>query len=1237
MKSKMIRLCGLVASALLFVAVAPAGRADEPAAKYSLSIVHHGKGSVSGGGSFAAGRKLTLKATASRGYVFAGWYSDAEFTTPLELGVDYRKTSVSYTVAEDASVYARFIPVKEDKATVSAEVAPEYETGAEIEPITLAVGGESLPSAAVTGLPSGLKFTAKALTIAAKGTTPEKSYAANTIYGVPKKSGIYTATATVTTAGKAKATANLRFVVQSPGEVVLNVFSTTKGCKASGTGVYAPGKVLTLKATAAKGYVFAGWYSDAEFTTPLELGVDYRKTSVSYTVAEDASVYARFIPVKEDKATVSAEVAPEYETGAEIEPITLAVGGESLPSAAVTGLPSGLKFTAKALTIAAKGTTPEKSYAANTIYGVPKKSGIYTATATVTTAGKAKATANLRFVVQSPGEVVLNVFSTTKGCKASGTGVYAPGKVLTLKATAAKGYVFAGWYSDEEFTTPLELKSDYRKTSVSYTVAEDASVYARFLKSKEDTLSVSVSGTYSYAGVVGLSLGIESGSLPKVTLSNLPAGLKLDAATLTVQKGSDKIPAPGSYVVTVKATNSTVTKAKNAKFTVTVPNFTDANGYFESPIANGEGERYVTTVGVAGGGLPSLKLTNESLTLKVSGLPSGMSYNAAQGSISGAATKTGTYTVTLSVDGKASTFTLVVEPIPAWLASSFGFELAVGDSSGATNRVTWQEMTVTSAGKVSGKGRCFALTNSTDWTESWLGSWSGRIVERKEEDDVTKFVIERTVSRGSGEEKRTYRLRLTAEPVEVGGATVGTLTGGFEGAEEDGIFAIQVERGAARGGAATWSGATKGTSAAPVFAKAYETSLDLMSPQAWVWDDAGREFEYEGTLHLRFETSGAVQYRYGSPTGALSPVGSAAPVLVENRAEFGSDDSVTFWRFAATCAPAGRAPFIAVVEMSVANATAALTAEELSLRVTEVCARAYDPYCGWASGEFYGYHLLSNFENGGDSGYYRLVRAVIGEDGGMSLYETGLAGTEKISQFYQTEDGERDGRNKSFGAWFSRSKTSFGTVNVGSGRVWEELELAAERMDLGGLDLAVVDGEGSGVAENGRSFDSALHLVKSAWGDKSAAGVLPVFSGTNTSVTCVLQLADPSTDVGYSNVTATVTFGTNNTVDVRYFPLAPGELYVDDAKGGKTRVSPLKYCSAKLVPYRREGGAVSAFVTVSGAVKGKDSHRNEHGAFFSAVIDFTIPVDEAGNASADTVTYSLPAPPIVFPAATEGN
>ena len=124
-------------------------------------------------------------------------------------------------------------------------------------------------------------------------------------------------------------------------------------------------------------------------------------------------------------------------------------------------------------------------------------------------------------------------------------------------------------------------------------------------------------------------------------------------------------------------------------------------------------------------------------------------------------------------------------------------------------------------------------------------------------------------------------------------------------------------------------------------------------------------------------------------------------------------------------------------------------------------------------------------------------------------------------------------------------------------------------------------------------------------------------------------------DVGYSNVTATITFGAGGAVDVRYSPLAPGELYVDDAKGGGTRVSPLKYCSARLVPYAYKDGIVSAFVTVSGAVKGKDSHRTEHGAFFSAVIDFSIPVDQEGNASAETVTFSLPAPPAVFPASTE--
>ena len=49
----------------------------------------------------------------------------------------------------------------------------------------------------------------------------------------------------------------------------------------------------------------------------------------------------------------------------------------------------------------------------------------------------------------------LTVICATEGGTVSGTGVYAEGKKVTIKATAAKGYVFAGWY-DESVKCKME-------------------------------------------------------------------------------------------------------------------------------------------------------------------------------------------------------------------------------------------------------------------------------------------------------------------------------------------------------------------------------------------------------------------------------------------------------------------------------------------------------------------------------------------------------------------------------------------------------------------------------------------------------------------------------------------------------------------------------------------------------------------------------------------------------------
>ena len=46
---------------------------------------------------------------------------------------------------------------------------------------------------------------------------------------------------------------------------------------------------------------------------------------------------------------------------------------------------------------------------------------------------------------------LLGLADPADGGKVTGSGVYAVGKKANLSATAAKGYVFAGWYTDPEF------------------------------------------------------------------------------------------------------------------------------------------------------------------------------------------------------------------------------------------------------------------------------------------------------------------------------------------------------------------------------------------------------------------------------------------------------------------------------------------------------------------------------------------------------------------------------------------------------------------------------------------------------------------------------------------------------------------------------------------------------------------------------------------------------------------
>ena len=671
-------------------------------------------GTVTGGGTYAAGKKVVLKATAKKGYVFAGWELEG---AELPEGVDLQNPSLTLVAGGvDVAARARFIPVSEDWAEVgvaegSAPFAEEYAVGGAFAPVTFAARGGSRAALKVSGLPAGLKFTAKPLTVKATKTAPGATYAANTVYGTPTKSGVYTVVATATTAGRAVAVTNWTVVVRKPGErAVVPSFDAARGTVSGGC-VCAPGKKVALKATAKKGYVFAGWTLAG---ASLPAGADAQAPSLSLVAGtSDIAAHAAFIPVEEDWAEISGALPAECAKGAAIRPATLAARGGSLVAVKVTGLPAGLKFTAKPLTVKATKTAPAASYPANTVYGTPTRSGVYTVAATATTAGRATATTNWTVVVRGPGERVVRTACDVAHGKVSGAGVYAKGKKATLKATAGKGFAFAGW---ELEGASLPAGADARAPSLALAVGEsDVTARARFVPAGEDgTLALLVDGAevpedgsarFRDVGA-GFALEAVSASLPKVALSGLPPGLKYDAKAGRIAGRGTK---PGLYTVTAKLSNATVRRAVARTFRIEVPNLRDADALLRDGLANAPGEAYRAYVGVRAAGLPSLVPADpaHAKSLKVSGLPAGLKFDAkavaaGEAALAGVPSKAGAYTVSVAVAGKTSTFTLEVLPLPDWAVGTFTGCFDETGADGTALRGT-AAFTVSAAGKVSAK------------------------------------------------------------------------------------------------------------------------------------------------------------------------------------------------------------------------------------------------------------------------------------------------------------------------------------------------------------------------------------------------------------------------------------------------------------------------------------------------------------------------------------------------------
>ena len=206
-------------------------------------------GTITGEGKYAPGKKVALKATANKNYVFAGWACGGRGATALpddggHAGhvtlpddVISQAASLSFEMpSNDVEYVAKFVTADEDKGSIKLavngeemrrdEVIAPYRTnvwaGVYLE-WPVAASALSEPKVKVAGLPSGLKFTDKPVTTkigSGKTAVVVTNVLANTIYGAPtaasktkvdKNTGVVTVTPsavkfTVTTAGKSSQT-----------------------------------------------------------------------------------------------------------------------------------------------------------------------------------------------------------------------------------------------------------------------------------------------------------------------------------------------------------------------------------------------------------------------------------------------------------------------------------------------------------------------------------------------------------------------------------------------------------------------------------------------------------------------------------------------------------------------------------------------------------------------------------------------------------------------------------------------------------------------------------------------------------------------------------------------------------------------------------------------------------------------------------------------------------------------
>lgn len=429
----------------------------------------------------------------------------------------------------------------DESASGSAFVA-----GREIEPLVFTVAEGC--KATATGLPAGLK-------LAGAVGGPYR------IQGTPTaRPGTYQVKLTLVQ-GSVKEFATVALGIENRTLALVLAAGEgfdSEGCTVKGGGLYPAGKKVTLTATPAKEKVFAGWFEDEACRRPCADFPDHRMPSgACVTTADDRTLYAKFVPGAAD-AGVAFKCRDEWYVDVDGEgrvSLPFECASVSCPKITASGLPSGVKLEGSSLVAA----------------DVRKvKCGYFPVKLTAVNASKVKAEFLLTVCVGRKDWTRLELVSTEEGRYGTvkGAGYYAPGAKVTLKATARKGYVFAGW---DGLTDQVP---DLLNPGITFTndLAQSAEVRAEFIPISEDHLSFnewfyrggSSSGPSSYPWdrlsvgepvrfAYGEEIRFDTASLVTLSVKGLPAGLKYDAKSRTILGTPTKA---GRFFVTLNAVNA---------------------------------------------------------------------------------------------------------------------------------------------------------------------------------------------------------------------------------------------------------------------------------------------------------------------------------------------------------------------------------------------------------------------------------------------------------------------------------------------------------------------------------------------------------------------------------------------------------------------------------------------------------------------------------------------------------